>query len=183
MTVLVHNPWLAILLPFCLAGVLALFGRLAKAGCAVRRCGCPCLGHSRRRGLPDRVEFRRVCASGAMDKCVGLSRRGRLVQGWGDGTEYRLGRRHVWLPSCWSWSGVVALMVMVFSAGYMAGDRGWVRYYALLCLFTGSMTLLVIGDSFTSLFVGWELVGACSYLLIGFWYEKPSASPPRSRHS
>ena len=50
--------------------------------------------------------------------------------------------------------GVVALMVMVFSAGYMAGDRGWVRYYALLCLFTGSMTLLVIGDSFTSLFVG-----------------------------
>jgi NADH-quinone oxidoreductase subunit L len=71
--------------------------------------------------------------------------------------------------------GVVALMVMVFSAGYMAGDPGWSRYYALLCLFTGSMTLLVVGDSFVTLFIGWELVGACSYLLIGFWYEKPSA--------
>ena len=71
---------------------------------------------------------------------------------------------------------VVALMVMVFSIGYLHGDPGWSRYYALLCLFTGSMTLLVIGDSFTTLFFGWELVGACSYLLIGFWYKKPSAS-------
>jgi NADH-quinone oxidoreductase subunit L len=72
--------------------------------------------------------------------------------------------------------GVVALMVMVFSIGYMHGDPAWNRYYALLCLFTGSMTLLVIGNSFTTLFVGWEMVGACSYLLIGFWYQKPSAA-------
>ncbi len=72
--------------------------------------------------------------------------------------------------------GVVALMVMVFSVGYLHGDPGWSRYYALLSLFTGSMTLLVIGNSFTTLFFGWELVGACSYLLIGFWYQKPSAS-------
>jgi NADH-quinone oxidoreductase subunit L len=72
--------------------------------------------------------------------------------------------------------GLVALMVMVFSMGYLHGDPGWNRYYALLCLFTGSMTLLVIGDSFTTLFVGWEMVGACSYLLIGFWYQKPSAA-------
>ncbi len=71
--------------------------------------------------------------------------------------------------------GTVALMVMVFSAGYMAEDPGWARYYALLCLFTSAMTLLVIGDSFTTLFIGWELVGACSYLLIGFWFDKPSA--------
>ena len=72
--------------------------------------------------------------------------------------------------------GVVALMVMVFSMGYMAGDPGWVRYYALLSLFTASMTLLVIGGSLLTLFVGWELVGASSFLLIGFWYAKPSAS-------
>ena len=71
--------------------------------------------------------------------------------------------------------GVVALMVMVFSAGYMARDPGWTRYFALLSVFTGSMTLLVVGDSFLTLFIGWELVGACSYLLIGFWYQKPSA--------
>ena len=72
--------------------------------------------------------------------------------------------------------GVVATCVVVFSAGYMKGDKGWVRYFALISLFTASMNLLVIGSSFTTLFMGWELVGACSYLLIGFWYEKPSAS-------
>lgn len=72
--------------------------------------------------------------------------------------------------------GVVAVMVMLFSIGYMHGDRGWVRYYALLGLFTAAMSLLVIADSFVTLFIGWELVGATSYLLIGFWFEKPSAS-------
>ncbi len=72
--------------------------------------------------------------------------------------------------------GVVALMVMIFSLGYMAEDPGFVRYYALLSLFTASMTLLVIGGSLLTLFIGWELVGACSYLLIGFWFAKPSAA-------
>ncbi len=72
--------------------------------------------------------------------------------------------------------GFVALMVMLFSIGYMADDPGLVRYYALLCLFTASMTLLVIADGLVGLFVGWELVGACSYLLIGFWFHKPSAA-------
>lgn len=71
--------------------------------------------------------------------------------------------------------GVVALCVVVFSVGYMGGDAGWARYFALIALFTGSMSLLVIGDSLATLFVGWELVGACSYLLIGFWYERPGA--------
>ncbi len=72
--------------------------------------------------------------------------------------------------------GVVAACVVVFSTGYMKDDAGWVRYFALLSLFTGSMNLLVIAASFTTLFVGWELVGACSYLLIGFWYSKPTAA-------
>lgn len=72
--------------------------------------------------------------------------------------------------------GLVALCVMIFSAGYMAGDPGWNRYFALLSLFTGSMAVLVVGDSFLTLFIGWELVGASSYLLIGFWYFKPSAA-------
>lgn len=72
--------------------------------------------------------------------------------------------------------GFVALCVVIFSAGYMAGDQGWARYFALLSLFTGAMTMLVIGDSFLTLFIGWELVGACSYLLIGFWFDKPSAA-------
>ncbi len=72
--------------------------------------------------------------------------------------------------------GVVALAVMVFSVGYLAGDPGWNRYFALLSLFTGSMATLVVADSFLTMFVGWELVGACSYLLIGFWYHKPAAA-------
>jgi len=72
--------------------------------------------------------------------------------------------------------GVVALFVVIFSVGYMQGDPGWNRYFALLSLFTGSMAMLVIADGFATLFVGWELVGACSYLLIGFWFSKPAAA-------
>ncbi len=72
--------------------------------------------------------------------------------------------------------GLVALMVMVFSVGYMAEEPGFTRYFALLCLFTGSMSALVIADGLAGLFIGWELVGACSYLLIGFWFTKPEAA-------
>lgn len=72
--------------------------------------------------------------------------------------------------------GLVAACVVVFSVGYMKDDEGWARYFALIAAFTGAMNLLVVAGSLTALFVGWELVGACSYLLIGFWYRRPSAS-------
>jgi len=72
--------------------------------------------------------------------------------------------------------GVVATCVVVFSVGYMAHDDARPRYFALLALFTGAMSMLVMASSLVTLFIGWELVGACSYLLIGFWYRKPSAS-------
>jgi len=72
--------------------------------------------------------------------------------------------------------GVVAACVMLFSIGYMHGERGYVRYFAILSLFTAAMALLVIASDLVGLFLGWELVGACSFLLIGFWYEKPSAA-------
>jgi len=72
--------------------------------------------------------------------------------------------------------GVVATSVVVFSVGYMAHDDARPRYFALLALFTGAMSMLVMASSLVTLFIGWELVGACSYLLIGFWYQKPSAS-------
>jgi NADH-quinone oxidoreductase subunit L len=72
--------------------------------------------------------------------------------------------------------GVVASAVIVFSIGYMKGERGWVRYFAVLSLFTAAMNALVLSDSLVGLFIGWELVGVCSFLLIGFWYEKPSAA-------
>ncbi len=70
----------------------------------------------------------------------------------------------------------VGFLVHVYSIGYMHGDRGLWRFFAYLNLFMFSMLLLVLGDNFVMLYVGWEAVGLCSYLLIGFWYKKPSAA-------
>ena len=64
----------------------------------------------------------------------------------------------------------VGALIHFYSLGYMAGDRGYARYFAYLNLFTFSMILLVLGDGLLTLFVGWEGVGLCSYLLIGFWF-------------
>jgi len=73
--------------------------------------------------------------------------------------------------------GFVSYLVIVFSLGYMSdeGDRQ-VRYFAEISLFVGVMLGLVVANSFLLMFIFWELVGVCSYLLIGFWYEKPSAA-------
>ncbi|MEO8247567.1 MAG: NADH-quinone oxidoreductase subunit L [Chloroflexota bacterium] len=70
----------------------------------------------------------------------------------------------------------VGLLVHVYSIGYMHGDRGFWRFFAYLNLFMFSMLLLILGDNFLMLYVGWEAVGLCSYALIGFWYKKPSAA-------
>jgi NADH-quinone oxidoreductase subunit L len=70
----------------------------------------------------------------------------------------------------------VGLLVHVYSIGYMAHDPGYWRFFAYLNLFMFSMLLLVIADSWLVVFVAWELVGLCSYLLIGFWYRKRSAA-------
>ena len=70
----------------------------------------------------------------------------------------------------------VSLLVQVYSQGYMAGDGGYSRYYAYMSLFTASMLGLLLVDSILVLFVFWELVGLCSYLLIGFWFHKPEAA-------
>ena len=70
----------------------------------------------------------------------------------------------------------VATMVILYSMGYMKGDQGYSRYFAYISLFTFSMLGLVVANNYFQMFVFWELVGLCSYLLIGFWFEKPSAS-------
>ncbi|MEX0819965.1 MAG: NADH-quinone oxidoreductase subunit L, partial [Pirellulaceae bacterium] len=69
----------------------------------------------------------------------------------------------------------VSSLVAIFGAGYMHGDRGYWRFFAYIGLFVFSMTMLVAASNFILLFVFWEAVGVCSYLLIGFWYEKPDA--------
>jgi NADH-quinone oxidoreductase subunit L len=71
---------------------------------------------------------------------------------------------------------LVSLLVQIYSLGYMHGDVRYTWYYAALNLFTGSMLTLVIANNTVQLLVGWELVGICSYLLIGHWYEEKENS-------
>jgi NADH-quinone oxidoreductase subunit L len=70
----------------------------------------------------------------------------------------------------------VGTLIHVYSIGYMAGDPRYPRFFAYLNLFAASMLLLVLADNLLLLYVGWEGVGLCSYLLIGFWFERPAAS-------
>jgi NADH-quinone oxidoreductase subunit L len=70
----------------------------------------------------------------------------------------------------------VGFLIHVYSVGYMAHDPGFRRFFLYLNLFTFAMLTLVLADNLLLLFVGWEGVGLCSYLLIGFWYERPAAA-------
>ena len=69
----------------------------------------------------------------------------------------------------------VSLMVHIYTVGYMAEDPGYQRFFSYISLFTFSMLMLVMSNNFLQLFFGWEAVGLVSYLLIGFWYTKPTA--------
>ncbi len=70
----------------------------------------------------------------------------------------------------------VSLLVAMFGSGYMHHDPGYPRFFAAVSMFVFSMCMLVLAGSFLTLFVFWEAVGLCSYLLIGFWFQKPSAA-------
>ncbi len=70
----------------------------------------------------------------------------------------------------------VGLLIFIYSVGYMAHDWNFVRFFCFLSLFAGAMLGVVIANSMLLLFMSWEIVGLTSYLLIGFWYERPSAS-------
>jgi NADH-quinone oxidoreductase subunit L len=70
----------------------------------------------------------------------------------------------------------VSTLVAIYAAGYMHGDPGYWRFFAYIGLFVFSMTMLVSVSNFVLLYVFWEAVGVCSYLLIGFWYQKPEAA-------
>ncbi len=96
-----------------------------------------------------------------------------------------------WLPALGVdaellWDPLAALMALVvtgvgalihlYSIGYMKGDRGYGRFFAYMNLFGASMLILVLANNFAVLYVGWELVGLCSYLLISFWFDRPTAA-------
>ncbi|HLJ11733.1 MAG TPA: NADH-quinone oxidoreductase subunit L [Planctomycetaceae bacterium] len=70
----------------------------------------------------------------------------------------------------------VATLVAIYAAGYMHGDRGYWRFFTEVSLFVFSMIMLVLSANFLELYVFWEAVGLCSYLLVGFWYERPAAA-------
>ena len=70
----------------------------------------------------------------------------------------------------------VGTLIAIYSVGYMHGDEGYPRFFAEFSLFLFSMTGLVLADNFVILYAFWEGVGLCSYLLIGFWFEKPAAA-------
>jgi NADH-quinone oxidoreductase subunit L len=70
----------------------------------------------------------------------------------------------------------VSLMVHIYTIGYMADDPGYQRFFSYISLFTFSMLMLVMSNNFLQLFFGWEAVGLVSYLLIGFWYTRPTAN-------
>ena len=69
----------------------------------------------------------------------------------------------------------VSLMVHIYTIGYMADDDGYQRFFSYIALFTFSMLMLVMANNFLQLFFGWEAVGLVSYLLIGFWFKRPTA--------
>ncbi len=69
----------------------------------------------------------------------------------------------------------VSLMVHIYTVGYMHDDPGYTRFFSYIALFTFSMLMLVMSNNFMQLFFGWEAVGVVSYLLIGFWYTRPTA--------
>jgi NADH-quinone oxidoreductase subunit L len=70
----------------------------------------------------------------------------------------------------------VGLLIHVYSTGYMHNEEDYARYFTYLNLFVGAMLILIMADNYLLMFVGWEGVGLCSYLLIGFWYTRQSAS-------
>jgi NADH-quinone oxidoreductase subunit L len=159
MSVLRAMPYLAVLVPLALAGVLAagirLWGRSAPWVALVGPLVAAAVG-----------------AASLSQASAGSVR--WLATG---GSVIRIGWRVDGLSAVMLLVvGIVAACVMVFSIGYMHGERGYVRYFAVLSLFTAAMAGLVIAADLVGLFVGWELVGACSFLLIGFWYERPAAA-------
>ena len=70
----------------------------------------------------------------------------------------------------------VVLMIQIYSTGYMENDRDYPRFFAYLSLFTSGMLITVLASSLITFIIGWEIMGLCSYLLIGYWYHKDSAS-------
>ncbi|NOY56359.1 MAG: NADH-quinone oxidoreductase subunit L [Actinobacteria bacterium] len=162
----IRNIWLVILLPALGTVFLHFFGR---------RIGEPLAGW-----------IASTTIGGSF--LIGLIAAIPLFQG---NAEAHVVRLFDWIPALGAtaellWDPLAALMVLivagvgavihVYAIGYMHGDDRYARFFVYLNLFATSMLTLVLANNFAILFVGWELVGLCSYLLISFWYVRPSAA-------
>ena len=118
---------------------------------------------------------------------------GHVVAGWSHGEAVRETVNFTWLQFGTSnvdlgWVldplsavmlvmvSLVGLLIFIYSVGYMAHDENYTRFFCFLSLFAGAMLGVVISNSLLLLFMNWEIVGLTSYLLIGFWYQKPAAA-------
>ncbi len=167
---IVENLWLIAFLPFLAAGISALMPRAQKKASS---------------GI--------VIFAMALSLLLSLKAGGYLLKAGSSHETLHLVRNFDWLPygdtvirlgflldplSAMMLFVVsfVSLLVFIFSLGYMDHDENFTRFFTFLSLFAGSMLALVIANSLLLLFMAWELVGLSSYLLIGFWYQKPSAA-------
>jgi proton-translocating NADH-quinone oxidoreductase chain L len=167
------------LLPLLGAVLCALFGavrelrrwaHLPAVACAALSCACAVAVVARLAGSGDPVGYPDGPTGDLGITWFGFSLGGtRLV------AEFALSADHL--------GGVMLLgvtfigfWIVVFSIGYMKGSPGFPRYFAVVSLFLAAMTLLVLADNFLLMFAGWEGVGLCSYLLVGYWHHKPSAA-------
>jgi NADH-quinone oxidoreductase subunit L len=101
----------------------------------------------------------------------------KLPQAWRHGVDIEFALRADPLSaSMLAMITFVGTLIAIFAVGYMHGDPGYPRFFAEVALFIFSMTVLVLADNLILLYAGWEGVGLCSYLLIGFWFQKPSAA-------
>ncbi|MBA2528608.1 MAG: NADH-quinone oxidoreductase subunit L, partial [Euzebyales bacterium] len=160
--------WLIPVVPAVSAAILLLFGkRLGRLSAAV---AITAMGYS---AVASTLVFAYLNAQPPQDRVVVRSLGTWLDVGGAQGLRVDWGMLLDPLASVMlllvTWVG---LLIHVYSLGYMHGDERYSRFFAYLNLFAASMLVLVSGSSLLTLFVDWELVGLCSYLLVGFWFER-----------
>ena len=162
--------WLVPALPIVAAGVIALLKQPRRKTAAALAIGSLCLSL--------------LLSLAAFVPVVLTWTYGRGIRSTTNFTWFAVGAAHVdlgWILDPLSaimlvMVSFVSLLIFIYSTGYMAKDENFTRFFCFMSLFAGAMLGVVIANSLLLLFMCWELVGLTSYLLIGFWYQKPSAS-------
>src|SRR6201996_5501480 len=166
----VENLWLIPVLPVLAAGAIAVSKQAQRRLAAGLAIGSMMLSL--------------ILALIAFVEALGLSGRGEQAREVFNVPWFQIGAE--WVKMGWVLDPLTAVMlvmvtfvgtlIFIYSVGYMSHDENFTRFFTFLSLFAGAMLGVVIANSLLLLFMCWELVGLTSYLLIGFWYQKPSAA-------